>query len=102
MDEQEKILNMTKVINDLNKENEELKAQVAELLLKLELTETNYSGSMEKAKKLIETCGDLIVQYNESLAEVHKARDKYKSSTKELAMLKKRYQKEMDDIIKQI
>lgn len=96
------IENMKKVIDDLNKENEQLKEQVAELTLKLELVNSDYSNSMEKAKNLIETCGNLIVQYNKSLAEVHEARDKYRTSTKEMAMLKKQYQKKMDDIIKQI
>lgn len=98
MNLEQTIENMKTLINDLSKENEELKAQVEALQLTIDMSKT----SNDKAKELIEQCGKAFAEYNVAIAEARKAQKEYNDSIKELYILKKKYQKEMEQLIDEI
>lgn len=94
--------NIQQLVKDLYDENEKLKEENKDLKFKLKSSDENYSESLNKAKEMIETCGNLIAQYNESLVELHKAKDEYKSANKEVRVIKKKYENELKNIINKI
>ena len=94
--------NIQQLVKDLYDENEKLKEENKDLKFKLKHSEENYYESLNKAKEMIETCGNLIARYNESLVELNKVKDEYKSANKEVRVIKKKYENELKNIIDKI
>lgn len=92
------IENMKVLIDDLSKENEELKTQVEALQLTINMSDE----STKKAKEIIEQCGEAYAEYTVAIAEAKKAQEEYSAAVKELYILKKKYQKEMEKLIDEI
>lgn len=102
MNNEQKIANMSALIQQLSEENEKLKDENTALKLTLDLSEQNHSSSLSKAKDLIATCDTLMTEYNEAIAGAQEAKIKYETAAQEFAALKNKYSKEMDKLIKRI
>lgn len=102
MELQNKLDNAVTLIEQLNKENEELKQRAVNAELELSLYKKNYDESMENVKLLIEKCGRAAAEYHESLDSVKKARKEYEAAIKEIYILKKKYKKKINKIIDEI
>lgn len=101
MDMNEKLSNASILIDQLNKENEELKRKNSELELKLTFQETDYDEVTEKARNIIETCERSMKEYKEATAAMNKAKEEYQAAIKEIYELKLKYKKAVKKIINQ-
>lgn len=102
MDLETKIKNMTKIIGDLNKENESLKEQVVDLQVKLGLSERSYEDTLDNAKDIITKAEIAYKEYNEAIKVARDAEKKYNKATKEIYGIKKDYLKKVKELMKQI
>lgn len=101
MDMNEKLSNASILIDQLNKENEELKRLNSELELKLTLQETDYDDVTEKARNIIETCEKSMKEYKEATVAMNKAKEEYQAAIKEIYELKLKYKKTIKKMINQ-
>lgn len=102
MDIKEQLSNATVLIEQLNKENEELKKKSIDDELELSLCKSDYDETLNHAKELIATCESVINEYRGLIYSLKKAKQEYDSSIKEIYKLKKRYKKELERLINQI
>ena len=102
MNNEQKIANMSALIQQLSEENEQLKTDIAALKLTIELSEKNYDGSLNRAKELIAQCTPLVDEYQEAIAGAKEAKSKYEAAAQELDALKNKYKKEMEKLIKKM
>lgn len=102
MDEKEKLSNAAILIEQLNKENEELKEKSIGDELDLALFKDNYKETLERAEELIAVCGSVIREYQELITEAKQAKYEYESAKKEIYKLKKQYKKKLEKLINHI
>lgn len=102
MDEKNKLSNAAILIEQLNKENEELKEKSIGDELDLALFKDNYKETLERAEELIAVCGSVIREYQELIAEAKQAKYEYESAKKEIYKLKKQYKKKLEELINHI
>lgn len=102
MNEQDKLNNMTSLIEQLNEENEKLKKELSETVLSFEMYKNKHDDALNEAEHIILTCGNLIAEYNELIDCLKQTKIKYNNAIKDICILKKKYIKEADKFISEI
>lgn len=102
MDNEDKLKTMTVVIEDLNKENEDLKSRYAELSFEFDLYKSDNKTSMEKAKEIIAECTALAKQYRDVIKELNDAKSQYEQALRDVKEIKEKYRKKVNQIINDI
>lgn len=88
-----------KLIQDLSKENQQLKDKNIELQLQLEFNEESYKNSLEASKLLIGELKEKKDIYDELIEELQKAKEEYHKAIQEIHKLKKSYKNKYIDLI---
>ena len=102
MNSEEKILNMTKLIEDLSKENELLKEENQALKFTLDMYDKKYKDNLDVANDIIDKCSKSKEEYMTAINEAHNAKKEYDEALRDMYLLKKKYQKEMKQFIDMI
>lgn len=102
MDNENKLNAMATVIEELNKENDDLKSRYAELSFEFEMYKADNAKSMEKAKEMVADCSALAKQYRDVLKDFYNAKEQYEQALKEVKEIKQKYREKINQIIKDI
>lgn len=102
MDNENKLKTMAIVIEDLNKENEDLRSRYADLRLEFDLYKADNKDSMQKAKEMIVECSTLAEQYKNIIKELEIAKKQYRKALKDVNDIKDKYRGKVNRIIDDI
>lgn len=98
MNENNKMENLTQLINNLSSENEKLKTENKALQITLELSK----NSDTKVKALMDKLERYAEQYKEAIDAANNAKKEYELAHQEAKILRKQYELKFKDFMKQL
>lgn len=93
------IENLKATIEELYKENKELKEKVEAYEVSVKYQDDNYAETLEKAKQIMVACEQSKQLYETALKEYEDKINSYNVAIKEVYKLKQKYEQELNKMI---